>query len=71
MINAGKEVATVAEPRSYVPCVRFRTEEPEGVMTKPASWKRLAAATSPIVRVVRVMPAPREAPVAAVLLTLR
>jgi hypothetical protein len=68
--NAGK-VVPIVEPRSYVPWVRLRTEEPERVMTDPQSWKRLAAATSPIVRVVRVIPAPREAPVAAVLLTLR
>jgi hypothetical protein len=71
VLNAGKEVPTVADHRSYVPWVRLSVEEPEGVTTNHSSWKRLAAATSPIVSVVTVIhPVVREAPVAAVLLIL-
>lgn len=54
-------------PSLYVPCVKLSTEEPLGVIVKPASAKRLEAATSPIVNVVSVIAPAKVAPDAFVL----
>ena len=47
--HAGQVVAVPAEPRLYVPLVRFNTPPPLAVITYPPSLKMLFAVTSPIV----------------------
>ena len=62
--HAGQAVPTVAEPRLYVPEVRFNTLEAPGVITKPPSLNTLFAVISPIVSVVIVEAANNVTPAA-------
>jgi hypothetical protein len=62
--QAGHVVAVPAEPKLYVPFVKFNTLDALGVMVKPPSLNILFAVTSPIVSVLMVAAAANDTPVA-------